>query len=119
MAISLILHDDERFFEPEEENDESVLVGYASDAAQEMNFKDPYMLEDAITRAGNVCVASGKPVRKHFKRIYRCTSDGVYCDWKLSQFAYTLVCLNGDSLSPRVAEMQLRLLQLQEELNEK
>jgi hypothetical protein len=90
--------------------DESGLRYFASDAAQEMGFSGPEELQEAVLRAGNLCLAQGLPLKQNFKRIYRCTENGVYCDWKLSVLAYRLVCLNGYTLNPRVAALQVKLL---------
>lgn len=89
------------------------MICYASEAAADMNFKNFDELEHAIKDAIEVCLQSGLPIEDNFRRIYKCSSDGIIYDWKLSLLAYKLVCLNGDSSNPKVAQLQVELLKNQ------
>lgn len=86
------------------------LVTYASEAAKEMDFGSNDELVNAVKRSMWICENSGIPVEGNFKPIYKCSAEGIEFDWKLSGLAYTLVCINGNSISPKVASKQMELL---------
>lgn len=88
------------------------LTRYASEAAVEMNFGSVEELEDAVRRAFEACIAMNLDVQGNFKRTYVCSVSGVLCDWRLSYFAYRLVCINGRTENPSVARMQSELVRL-------
>ena len=90
---------------------ESNMICFASDAIKQMSFESDEELDDAIKSAIEICINSGIPTEENFKRIYMCSSNGILNDWKLSAFAYKLVCLNGDSSNRKVAHFQVELLE--------
>ncbi|HLG02233.1 MAG TPA: damage-inducible protein D [Bacteroidia bacterium] len=110
MKAEVVLRDD-FLFDDLQDLVESEMPRYASEAATGMHFSDPRLMADAVGRAGNVCASLGLPLRNHFKRVYRCDHTGVYTDWKLSDLAFRLVCLNGDCCSTQVANLQMLMLQ--------
>lgn len=89
---------------------EQCLVYYASDAATRMEFQDGEF-QEAMKRAMELCSNAGIPIEENFKKVYKCSYDGISYDWKLSVLGYKLVCVNGGSSNPNVAMMQLQLLQ--------
>lgn len=89
------------------------LIYYASDIAGDMEFKDMKELTGAINRAMNICSSAGVPLEENFKTIYRGSEKGLLLDYKLSAFAYKLICLNGEPYNSCVAQMQVNLLQNQ------
>lgn len=86
------------------------LVAYASEAAKEMGFGSNNELVNAVKRSIQICENSGVPVEGNFKPVYKCSADGIEFDWKLSGLAYNLVCINGESVNPKVASKQIELL---------
>lgn len=86
------------------------LVAYASEAAKEMGFCSADELTRAVKRSMQICENSGIPVEGNFKPIYKCSAEGIEFDWKLSGLAYNLVCINGESVNPKVASKQIELL---------
>lgn len=84
---------------------------YASDIAVSFEFENLNELNLAISRAMNVCSSAGIPLEEHFKIIYRGSENGLMLDYKLSEFAYKLICLNGEPYNSNVAQMQVNLLQ--------
>lgn len=86
------------------------LIYYASDLAKEMEFEDHTELEQAVIRSMELCRQANIPVDFNFKRVYKSSYDGIMYDWKLSVLGYQLVCINGGSYNPHVAQMQIELL---------
>jgi hypothetical protein len=86
------------------------LVYYASDVAAEMEFEDMMEFHEALRRAMEMCLYAGIPITGNFKRIYKSSGIGIISDWKLSVLAYRLVGLNGKPSNPKVARMQIELL---------
>ena len=84
---------------------------YASEAAEEMEFKNSSEFNEAVKRAMEICINCGVPVDENFRLIFKCSYETVELDYKLSDLAYSLVQLNGSSVNPRVAHMQIELLQ--------
>ena len=93
------------------------LIFSASDAGVEMNFDSGGELEVAVKRSMETCIAAGIPVRGNFQRVYKCSGDGIFYDWKLSLLAYRLVCINGSSANRSVAVMMIRMLKQAENNN--
>lgn len=89
------------------------LICYASEAAREMGFEDVAEFHEAVKRAMELCLHAGIPLEGNFRRVYKCSYDGIEYDWKLSVLAYRLVCLNGGSSNPNVARMQIELIKNQ------
>ncbi len=89
------------------------IIYYASEAAKKMEFDDVIEFHEAVRRAMELCLHAGIPLEGNFRRIYKCSCDGIEYDWKLSVLAYQLVCLNGGSSNPNVARMQVELLKNQ------
>lgn len=67
------------------------------------------MINDAIKRATNACHASGIPVHKHFKKIYRFRNESISVDWRLSRLGFYLAMINANPLNPKVAALQTSL----------
>lgn len=86
------------------------LVAYASEAAKEMGFSNNEEMVKAVQRSIRICENSGVPTEGNFKPVYKCSADGIEFDWKLSSLAYNLVCINGESINPKVAHKQIELL---------
>lgn len=86
------------------------LIYYASDLAREMEFEDDIELNEAVKRAMELCRNANIPIDFNFKRIYKSSHNGISYDWKLSVLAYQLVCINGGTYNPHVAQMQIELL---------
>ncbi|OFZ01215.1 MAG: hypothetical protein A3K10_05885 [Bacteroidetes bacterium RIFCSPLOWO2_12_FULL_31_6] len=97
----------EEFIESAKEHD---LIYYASDAASKMEFEDEKEYQEAIRRAMEICSKAGIPLDWNFKKIYRCSFNGIESDWRVSFLGYKLVCMNGGTSNPKVALMQLQLL---------
>ena len=89
------------------------LVYYGSEAAIEMGFEDVCEFHDSVKRAMELCFQAEIPLEGNFKRIYKCSIEGIEYDWKLSVLAYKLVCLNGSIYNPKVARLQIELLKNQ------
>lgn len=89
------------------------LVYYASEAARYMQFVDNAEYTQAVKRAMELCNQVNISIDGNFKKIYKCSYEGIENDWKLSVLAYRLVCLNGGSTNPNVATMQIQLLKNQ------
>lgn len=86
---------------------------YGSEASREMEFEDAEEFNEALKRAMEICSCSGIPVNENFKRVFVCSDSSIEFDYKLSAFAYHLVCLNGFPFNPHVAQMQVGLLRKQ------
>lgn len=91
------------------------LIYYASDLAREMEFEGPIELDEAVKRSMELCRQANIPIDFNFKRVYKSSYDGITYDWKLSVLAYRLVCINGGTFNPHVAQMQIELLKNQSE----
>lgn len=89
------------------------LIYYASEAAEKMGFEGNSEFLDAVERSMKLCLQIGIPLEGNFKRIYKCSSEGIVYDFKLSVLAYRMVCLNGGSSNSNVARMQIELLKSQ------
>ena len=86
------------------------LIFYASEAANEMNFKNTTEFHEAVKRAMELCLNVGLPLEGNFMQIYKSSKEGLVYDWKISPLAYHLVCLNGECYNPKVARMQVDLV---------
>ena len=89
------------------------LTYYASEAAEKMGFEGDAEFLDAVERSMKLCLQIGIPLEGNFKRIYKCSAEGIVYDFKLSVLAYRMVCLNGGSSNSKVAQMQIELLKNQ------
>lgn len=89
------------------------LTHNASEAAEEMEFEDVSEFHNAVERTMKLCLQAGIPLEGNFKRIYKCSCDGITYDFKLSVLAYRMVCLNGGSSNSNVARLQIELLKNQ------
>jgi hypothetical protein len=98
------------FHETEEIIVEHNLTRYASEAAETMGFETNEELQLAVRRAMESCEATGRPVSRNFRRIFKSSPYGIIFDWKLSIFAFRLVKLNGSASNPKVAELQAQML---------
>ncbi|MCX6297132.1 MAG: hypothetical protein NTX97_13955 [Bacteroidetes bacterium] len=92
------------------------LVYYASDVANEMEFENEIELEEALKRSMELCRKANIPLEFNFKRIYKSSFNGIIYDWKLSTLAYNLVCINGGTYNPNVAELQIQLIKTNQQL---
>jgi hypothetical protein len=86
------------------------LVEYASSAFGEMEFESTEELFDAVKRAMDLCLSAGLPIKGNFQQVYKCSSEGILYDWKLSALAYRLVCVNGKTSNPTVARLMITLI---------
>lgn len=89
------------------------LTYYASEAAEKMEFEGTIEFHEAVERSMKLCLQAGITLEGNFKRIYKCSGDGIMYDFKLSVLAYRMVCLNGGSSNSKVARMQIDLLKNQ------
>ncbi len=92
------------------------LVCYASDVAKEMEYVNEIELEEAIQRSMELCQKANIPLDFNFKRIYKSSFDGLIYDWKLSFLAYKLVCINGGTYNPNVAQLQIQLIKTNQQV---
>jgi hypothetical protein len=86
------------------------LVEYASSAFSEMEFDSTEELFDAVKRAMDLCLSADLPIKGNFQQVYKCSSEGIIYDWKLSTLAYRLVCMNGKTSNPNVARLMITLI---------
>jgi len=86
------------------------LIYYASDLEKQIDFGDNTELNDAVMRSMKLCKEANIPVDFNFKRIYKCSSDGIIHDWKLSILGYQLVCINGKAYNADIVQMQIDFL---------
>lgn len=84
---------------------------YATELQHTLELPELQQLEDALSRAMDVCRSQQLELAEHFKPIYRCEVSGVIKDWKLSPLAWCLVMINANPAHPEVARMQLTLIQ--------
>lgn len=89
---------------------EQKLKFYAVDVAEQLGFSSFEALSQAVERAMQVCRVLNLPMEQHFKVIYKNTSKGVLCDWKISQLGKALMCINGETDNAKVAKMQVELI---------
>ena len=89
---------------------EQNLTYSASEAAHKMQFDSSEEMLTAVGRAMELCLSHGLSVSHNFMRVFKIYPHGIICDWKLSELAYNLVQLNGNSSNPKVAELQIRVL---------
>lgn len=89
------------------------LTYYASEAAKEMEFEDVLEFHEAVKRAMKLCMQVGLKIDENFMQIYKCTPGEIIYDWKLSPIAYYLVCVNGESNNPNVAQLQVQMIKRQ------
>lgn len=90
------------------------LLHYASEAAAEMEFDSMEELHESVKRAMELCLSSGISIKGNFQHVYKCFDNGLTYDWKLSQVAYKLVCLNGKTSNTNVARLTIQLIKGQQ-----
>lgn len=87
------------------------MTHYASEAALCMKFENQKELDIAVKSAMDIFSCLGISLDENFRVIYLCSEEGIDFDYKLSELAFKLVCLNGKSTNPNVAMMQIALLE--------
>ncbi|MFH1295650.1 MAG: hypothetical protein ABIJ04_00040 [Bacteroidota bacterium] len=76
------------------------------DLLERLMMEDEHLLDDAIERAINACIALSIPSRKHFRRIFIIKQNGIHRGWRLSAFGCYLTVVNEDPSHPMVAQFQ-------------
>ncbi|MBE0648870.1 MAG: hypothetical protein IH596_13955 [Bacteroidales bacterium] len=76
------------------------------DLLENLEMSDEHLLDSAIERAFNVCVALSIPTRQHFRRVFIIKQNGIHQGWKLSALGCYLTILNEDPSHPMVAQFQ-------------
>ena len=79
---------------------------YASELLKRLVHTTDFQLEPAVRKAIAICRLAGIPVQEHFALIYRCDAHGLYRDWKLSEFACSLIIVSYDATGEEVKEIQ-------------
>jgi len=69
-----------------------------------------FNMEDSVKRTIAIFRLMGIPVREHISGIYRSDYNGIRKDWKLSEFACSLIILTSDSSKIQVKDIQNELL---------
>lgn len=70
------------------------LIYCASDLAKDFGFKNTYEMNEMLSNAMSVCLNEGISIEENFKLFYKNSDRGLAVDYKLSAFAYKLICLN-------------------------
>lgn len=83
---------------------------YASELLMKLVNTGNFNLEMAIRKASAICRLAGIPVQDHFRHIFRCEEHALTRDWKLSEFACSLIILSYDSIDEEVKEIQYSLI---------
>ena len=79
----------------------------ASALIDEAVYTDAVALDTAMQRTFEVCIQLNIPIHHHFRCIYVHDATGhVHNDWALSDLAFYLLLLNGDTHNPFVAHAQ-------------
>jgi hypothetical protein len=60
------------------------------------------VVQAKLTRAMKLFVLSGLSIDDHFKRIFKCSSEGTYIDWKLSGEAFNTLLFSGEIPEPLI-----------------
>ena len=85
----------------------------ASQLMDEMGYHTEKDLEQALSRAFEVCCSMHINIPQHFRRVYLFDEEGLHTDWQLSDLASYLLLVNGNSCNPRVAAAQLYYAKVQ------
>jgi len=80
------------------------------DLMEKLQMDDEHLLDDAIERAINACIALSIPSRQHFRRIFIIKENGIHPGWRLSVLGCYLTIVNEDPSHPMVAQFQAFLL---------
>lgn len=86
----------------------------ASELMDEMGYHTEQDLEQAISRAFELCCALHINIPMHFRKVFVFDPQGIHTDWQLTDVATYLLLVNGNSRNPRVAEAQLFILRSRE-----
>lgn len=76
------------------------------DLLERLQMEDEHLLDDAIERAINACIALSIPSRKHFRRVFIIQQNGIHRGWRLSALGCYLTVVNEDPSHPMVAQFQ-------------
>jgi len=79
---------------------------YASELLRRLVRTVDFNTDLAIRKAITICRLAGIPVQEHFNHIYRCDAHGLIHDWKLSEFACSLIIVSYDSADEEIREIQ-------------
>ncbi|MBN1199559.1 MAG: hypothetical protein JXA23_09425 [Bacteroidales bacterium] len=86
--------------------DASGLRYLSCDLLDKLGMEDEHLLDDAIERAVNACIALSIPTRQHFRKVFIIKQNGIHPGWKLSALGCYLTVLNEDPSHPMVAQFQ-------------
>ena len=86
--------------------DTSGLRYLSCDLLERLEMADEHMLDAAIERAINACIALSIPSRKHFRRVFIIKQNEIHRGWKLSALGCYLTVVNEDPSHPMVAQFQ-------------
>lgn len=89
--------------------DASGLRYLSCDLLEKLGMDDEHLLDDAIERAFNACIALSIPTRQHFRKIFIIKQNGIHRGWRLSALGCYLTVLNEDPSHPMVAQFQAYL----------
>ncbi len=76
------------------------------DLLERLEMDDEHMLDDAVERAINACLALSIPSRKHFRKVFIIKQNGISRGWRLSALGCYLTVVNEDPAHPMVAQFQ-------------
>lgn len=86
--------------------DSSDLRYLSCDLLEKLGMEDEHLMDEAINRAINACLALSIPSRKHFRRVFIIKQNGIHPGWRLSALGCYLTAVNGDPSHPMVAQFQ-------------
>lgn len=86
--------------------DASGLRYLSCDLLDQLGMEDEHLLDHAIERAINACIALSIPTRQHFRKVFIIKQNGIYPGWKLSALGCYLTVLNEDPSHPMIAQFQ-------------
>jgi len=76
------------------------------DLLEKLALEDEHLLDQAIERAINACLALSIPSRKHFRQIFIIRQNQIQRGWRLSSLGCYLTVVNEDPSHPIVAQFQ-------------
>jgi len=79
---------------------------FSCDLLERLEMDDEHLLDNAIERAFNACIALSIPTRQHFRRVFIIKQNEIHQGWKLSALGCYLTILNEDPSHPMVAQFQ-------------
>lgn len=90
--------------------DDCQLIFYAQDWMKTIGYNNMDELNVAISPLIDAMKGAEINASENIKAIYRCSQGNVFKDWKLSRLGLTYLAFNAPHKSPKLRQLQLKML---------